>query len=413
MLAFFLPKPIREIYFNYKDLFEECAIPYCYACSFLLMHCLGITTFCELVRTLPWSGSVSSLCKYAGQFNSNRFMRRNSKRVLDKISHSGHGEFAFVIDDTANPKYGNYFSCFNFGSSSGKYFGQKILVLAIVDLRSHKCYPLQYAFLSGKKDESHVPAPQVAINLLHEVLEFGYPPFPVVTDSWFDSKEFIQAVYDLGCDYAGELKSNRNAKSNPGPYNPIQKLKQWFKGNERMRLPQSKYQKRKEKRGKAYSENILYINGLGLPLKVIAVYRRINGSSPFAYYATTDLSMTGAQLWRMSRARWSIEVMFRDLKQSLSFGRLTAGGEGGAHLSVCLPFILYSSIQTDPVKVWEKKNIKESVGTTIKKLREQSLSKTLDHIINQPNGEKIKILKARRSNPNRKPVNFFGKRKTA
>ena len=123
--------------------------------------------------------------------------------------------------------------------------------------------------------------------------------------------------------------------------------------------------------------------------------------------------MTGAQLWRMSRARWSIEVMFRDLKQSLNFGRLTAGGEGGAHLSVCLPFILYSSIQTDPVKVWEKKNIKESVGTTIKKLREQSLSKTLDHIINQPNGEKIKILKARRSNPNRKPVNFCGKRKIA
>lgn len=333
-------------------------------------------------------------------------MKRNLKRVLDKITQSGHGEFCFAIDDTANPKYGNCFSSFNFGSSAGKYFGQKILVLGIVDLRNHKIYPLQYCFLKGTKDPEHTPAHQLAIELLHLVVDFGFPPFPVTTDSWFDSKEFISSVHLLGCEFAGELKSNRTVKNNPGPRNPMIKLKLWFKGKVKSRLPQTRYQKRAEKRGKAYSEDILYIKSLGRPLKIIAVYNQINGSKAFAYYATTNLTMTGAQLWKMSRARWAIEVLFRDLKQSLSFGRLTAGGEGGAHLSVCIPIILYSSIQADSMKVWANAN-KDTLGTLIKKLRETAFTKSLDHIISQPDGAKIKALKSRRRNVNQKPTTKF------
>lgn len=377
------------------------------------MHCLGISRLCDLVRTLPWSGSVSSLSRYAGQFKENRFMKRNLKRVLDKIAQSEHGEFCFAIDDTANPKYGNCFSSFNFGSSAGKYFGQKILVLGIVNLRSRKIYPLQYAFLKGKKDPEHIPANLVAIELLHLVIDFGYPPFPVTTDSWFDSKEFISSVHALGCDFAGELKSNRTVKNNPGPKNPMIKLKEWFKNKVRNRLPQTRYQKRAEKRGKAYSEDILYIKNLGRPLKIIAVYNQINGSKAFAYYATTNLTMTGAQLWKMSRARWAIEVMFRDLKQSLSFGCLTAGGEGGAHLSVCIPLILYSSIMADSMKIWGN-NKKDTLGTLIKKLREDAFTKSIDHIVHQPDGAKIKSLKYRRRNLNQKPTTkFCGELKSA
>jgi hypothetical protein len=150
----------------------------------------------------------------------------------------------------------------------------------------------------------------------------------------------------------------------------------------------------------------LYIKSLGRPLKIIAVYNQINGSKAFAYYATTNLTMTGAQLWKMSRARWAIEVMFRDLKQSLSFGCLTAGGEGGAHLSVCIPLILYSSIQADSMKVWANAN-KDTLGTLIKKLRETAFTKSLDHIVNQPDGPKIKALKSRRRNVTQKPTTKF------
>lgn len=409
----FLPNQIREVYYIFKDIFDDLGIPYTHACALLLMHFLGITKFCELARTCPWSGSVSTLAKYSGFFNSNRFMKRNLKRVLDTISQSGHCEYCFAIDDTANPKYGS--ACFrsnSFGSSGGKYFGQKILVLALIDMRTRRAFPLQYAFLTGKKDPDHLPANVVAIELLHHIIDYGYPPFPVTADSWFDSKEFIQSVHELGCDFAGELKSTRNIKNNPGPNNPVTKLKKWFKNKTHKRLPLTKYQKRAEKRGKSYCEDILYITGLGRPLKIIAVYNRINGASAFAYYATTNLTMTGSQLWKYSRGRWAIEVMFRDLKQSLSFGRLTAGGEEGANLSVCIPLILYASIQTDSKKIWDFSG-KDSIGTLVKKVREIAFSKSLDHIINQPNGPKLKMLKARRKNPNQKPTNICGEQLAA
>lgn len=247
---------------------------------------------------------------------------------------------------------------------------------------------------------------------MHEAIHSGFPPCPVASDSWFDSKEFIQSVYDLGCEFAGELKSTRNVKNNPGPKNPVAKIKYWFENHSKKRLPQTKFQKRFEKRGKAFSEDILYITGLGRPLKVIAVYNRLNGSSPFAYYATTDLSMTGSQLWKMSRARWAIEVMFRDLKQSLGFGRLTAGGEGGANLSICIPLILYTSMRIDSKKIWDCSE-KDSIGSVVKGVQEVALSKSLDLIIHQPTGDKIQLLKARRKNPIKKPTNICGEKKSA
>ena len=413
MLNFFVPPPVRQVYFLFKDLFEEQGISYLNACAYLAFFIFGYTSFSDFVRSCTWSPSVSSLGRNARAFESNRFMRRNQKRIQKKMAACGHGDFCFAVDDTANPKYGSgVFGSAPFGSSSGTYFGQKILVLVVVDLRTRQAYPISYVFLSGQKDPAHIPAPTRAVELIANALADGFPPFPVAADSWFGSKEFIQAVHGLGCEFAGELKTNRNASTSFEKGRVLQNIVLWFANLKRHRLSRSRYQKRKEKRGKVYSEKLLYITDLNQQLKIIAVYNRINGAKPFAIYATTDLSMTGARLWKLARARWAIECLFRNLKQSLGFGGLTAGGEGGAHLAVCLPLILSTSIGLDASEIWDSTG-NETLGTIVKKQREASFSKAIDLVINNHKSPRLRKLQARRKNPNQKPTDISGEKLSA
>ena len=413
MLALFLPSPVRQIYFLFRDIFAASGFSYEESCAVLLYFLLSANGFCDFVRKCPWSPSVSTLGRAAAKFNPNRFMRRNQKRILKKLNERGHGEFCYAVDDTANPKYGsNVFGSAPFCSSGGAYFGQKILVLVIVDLKTHEAFPISYAFLTSKKDPDHVPGHHRAIDLLEEALHNGFPPLPMACDSWFDSKEFIQAVKALGCEFAGELKATRYGRTNSNAGSTRKKLKLWFEKLKRVRLSQSRHQKRQEKRGKAFSRRTLFITDLNIPLNVIAVYNRINGATPFAFYATTDLSMAGARLWKYSRARWAIEVLFRALKQSLGFGSLTAGGEGGAQMAVCIPLILLTSIRLDQKDIWGVES-KESLGTTVMRHRELALSKTLDAIICNPNSARVERLRARRKNPNKKPTNLCGEKISA
>ena len=413
MLSFSVPPSIREVYFLFKDLFAEQGFSYLTACSFLVFFFFGYTNFSEFVRSCPWCPSVSSLGRFAKVFEPKRFMRRNRNRILKKMATCGHADFCFAVDDTANPKYGSgVFASAPHGSSSGLYFGQKILVLVVVDLKTRQTYTISYVFLSGKKDPNHIPAPERAVELIANGIIDGFPPFPVASDSWFGSKEFIQAVHDLGCDFAGELKTNRNARTSLEKEGLLQNITKWFSNLKRHRLSRSKYQKRKEKRGKVYSEKLLYITGLNQQPKIIAVYNRINGANPFAIYATTGLSMTGARLWKLSRARWSIESLFRNLKQSLGFGSLTAGGEGGAHMAVCLPLILATSIVLDASETWGSTG-RKTLGTIVKKQREVSFGKAIDLVTNNPKSTRLQKLRARRKNPNQKPTNISGEKLTA
>lgn len=411
MLSFFVPPSIREVYFLFKDLFEEQGFSYLTACSFLIFFFSGYTNFSEFVRSCPWCPSVSSLGRFAESFEPNRFMRRNRNRILKKMALCGHADFCFAVDDTANPKYGpGVFASAPHGSSSGLYFGQKILVLVVVDLKTRQAYPISYVFLSGRKDPHHIPAPERAVELIARAIADGFPPFPVTSDSWFGSKEFIQAVHALGCDFAGELKTNRNARTSPDGL--LQNITRWFSNLKKHRLSRSRYQKRKEKRGKAFSEKLLYLTDFNQQLKIIAIYNRINGANPFAIYATTDLSMTGARLWKLSRARWSIECLFRNLKQSLGFGGLTAGGEGGAHMAVCLPLILATSIGLDASEIWDSTGC-ETLGTIVKKQREASFNKAIDLVINNHKSPRLQRMRARRKNPNQKPTNISGEKMAA
>jgi hypothetical protein len=410
VISFNIPAPIRKVYDQYKDLFDDCDLNYTSSTNLLSLFAFGFKTLSEFVRGFPGSYSVSTLSRNVQNFEPKRFLRRMQKSILRKYRGDLNPEdFAFAIDDTANPKYGEgIFRSFPFHSSTGHYNGQKILVLVLVDLKRNIAIPISYEFLTGKRDPYHVPAPSVALKLLEGALSVGFPCLPVIADSWFDSVDFIRDLKKMNLTFCGELKSNRLVRKNPGSAVPWSHLTITFKEQIRSRLSFRKNQnRRRKKRGKSFSELILYLKNFGSPLKVVAVYNRLNGVNAFAYYATTDLTMSGERLWQYSRARWSIECLFRDLKQNLSFGCIPCGGEPGADLAVCIPLMLITSIRLDSSAIW--KNDKSiTVGKTLSQLKERALLTSIEFLLNNPSHEKVKVFRARRSNIGAKPINHCG-----
>lgn len=113
--------------------------------------------------------------------------------------------------------------------------------------------------------------------------------------------------------------------------------------------------------------------------------------------------MFGARLWKLSRARWCIECLFRDLKQNLSFGKLPCGGEGASDLSVCIPLILATSLRLDP-EIWSAYS-GATIGAKVKQFREKSLKSSIEFIALNPNNFKVAQFNSRRNCVNKKPTN--------
>ena len=409
-----VPTGVRALTDRFKDLFcIGTAGSYCNLSALFCYFLLQKNSLSEFVRSCPWTHSVSDLSRSILCFDKNRFMRRLRHSILRRYNGQISPEhFCWAIDDTDNPKYGK--TIFRSGpwySSKGIYNGQKIMVLALVDIKRGIALPIAYAIASKKDDPYYRSGPDLAVDLLKSVLAENFPKLPAVMDSWFDSSDLMDKLKEIGITYAGEMKSNRNVKTNPGPFANWTKFSDVFANQKRFRTPcrlDSLKVKRRQKKAKCSSTILGYIKNRKSPLKMTAIYNRRNSKSAFAYYASTDLSMSGARIWELSRARWKIECLFRDLKQCLSFGHLPIGGEKAADLAVCLPFILLVSLRLDGSRYWNVTSDK-SIGDMTDQIREIGLTKAIDHLTRGNDSALISRFKARRDKGrlNKKPVNVI------
>ena len=102
------------------------------------------------------------------------------------------------------------------------------------------------------------------------------------------------------------------------------------------------------------------------------------------------------------------QILFRDLKQNLAFGRLPCIGKEAADLAVCIPFALVVSLRLDNPEIWGLNPSEvDALGTKIAKIRETGFQKALNIITNNPEHRIVSRLRARRlqGRLNRKPVN--------
>lgn len=400
MLAVSVPSEVRTIADQIKHLYKN-KVEYAHLCAIISYFLFAKGSVCQAVRDLAFLPSVSTMTTQMKVLNPNRFMRR----LRDSITKSrdlNSSDWIYVLDDTSNPRYGDFFRTGYWGSSAGVYRGQKVMVVALVNLRTKKSYPIDYALIPKRTGKRSPKMHRHARNLMDRVLRSGFPKLQVAADSWFDSAAFIRSLERLGLTFVFQLKSNRRVKTNPGPNCRWLKLVDAFREVQRKRTKtswDSHRVKKGFKRGKAIAELHLIIKNRGKSLKVIGVYERRNSKKAFGYYASTDQSMSRARIWMISRARWSIEVIFRCCKQHLSFGQLSCKGKDAAHLAVAMPFFLYcklSDMCPDGL----------SVDRYLATIRERSFQKTLDSVLHNPGSDRVQRLRIRRSpdRVHRKPV---------
>ena len=178
MLCCMVPKGVRKLADRGKGLFSGRLASYCNLCSLYALFLFECDTLSATARVCPWSHSVSDLSRAVRDFKGNRLMRRLRSSVLRRYRDEGLNpdDFCFAIDDTANPKYGK--GCFRVGrwrGSKGNYYGQKVLVVSMVDIKRGFAIPLSYAFIPKKESEDYRSGLELSLELLQEIIDSGFP----------------------------------------------------------------------------------------------------------------------------------------------------------------------------------------------------------------------------------------------
>ncbi len=409
MLICKLPEGIRKVSDQYKSLCAAADIGFANTTALFIYFLFGCTSLSQLARQHVQSPSVSELSDAIKKFPGSRFMRRCRSSILRKYDgHLSPDDFVFAIDDTDNPRYGKkIYGCGNWVAKHSGYFGQKVLVLVLVDIKRRIALPLSYAFLFNKDHPEYENALKKVVKLVDECLESGFPKLPVVADSWFDSVELMQEFMDRGITYVAEVKSKRVAKNGSGQWVHYKKLTNIFHSphGEVYARPLDKVRGRGRPKLRFTESKVLQLKNLKTPVKIVAVFNKRSSNIAFAYYASTERTMPGATVWKIFRARWCIEVLFRDLKQNLSFGKLSCAGKNASDLAVCLPLILIVSLRTRP-ELWQmEENL--TIGTMVERIRSRTLDRSIAALSLEPS-KKLRTLVMARRDPNRigkKPTN--------
>ena len=119
---------------------------------------------------------------------------------------------------------------------------------------------------------------------------------------------------------------------------------------------------------KYIAEDYVFLRGYNSRLKAAVVYNKPYGKNYFGIYVTNDTQMSCSEIWRYSRSRWCIEVLFRVLKQNLSFSKLPTTGRKASYATICIPFAIYVKILFSKSK-WSKRN-NVTLYSIIKELKE-------------------------------------------
>jgi hypothetical protein len=316
-------------------------------------------------------------------------------------------DFILALDDTDNPKYAKISSSGRFRSSKSVYHGQKIMVIVPVDFANGFALPLAYDFVKPKKSSDHVKGPLVAFSLVKKVVEVGFDMLHLVCDSWFDFVEFLENLESIGITYIWEIKRNRKVKESNSKHHVWKTITDAMKNIGKYRVSNNL-----KKEPRYICEKLLRIKKHKSFIKIIAVHNNPADKKPFAFYASSDTTISGAKIWEYSRARWAIEKLFRDLKQNLSFGTLATRKKGKCDLAVEIPLILIAMIRLDPEKFGGERGM--SVGLIIRRLKDQEKMRGLKALRADRKQEILEKFLIRNENSTLKPrITACGKKLAA
>ena len=294
---------------------------------------------------LPWRRLLYAVAK---KFKK---LTNPENKPTDKVT-------ALIVDDTADTRVGykmeNISWVFDHVLRKTLY-GFKILAMVFFDGTS--TIPLDFSIHSEKKltrkkekkqykknvnpktnggkrrKELKTNKIKQALTMIKRAVKNGFIADYVLCDSWFTSKEFIQTVRGIknGVMHiiAGIRKDNRKYNCDGQLFNAKQIINS-LKGKGAVR--------RNRKWNTRYMEKVVYYEGIG---NVKLFICRYPGQKEWRVFITTNTSLSFVEMMKIYGIRWTIEVMFRELKQYLQLGTCQSQDFDAQIASNTISFMLY------------------------------------------------------------------------
>lgn len=408
---------IRKWADGYKDITQNF---YSSFVALLSGSTFGIANSSEVFRNFTFSPSVSSMQRF---LNEENISLKLNKRLLSRVKNilmrfeRNPSRYILAIDDTITQHYGKRIYgtyIWHDHTKNCSLLGHRIISVGLVDTKTQLFIPLKWEILhkqTNKSDVNFENAWEVALKLIKAVLKFGFKFKTVVCDSWFNIRDFKEALIDLGLRYVIECKSNRTVIKY-GNKNLKESVKEFF------------FEKQKEKifyksKKKWASSAVLTFKNFKHKVKIVAVSNRKGlEHSPFAYYETNELSWNATKVWGYSRDRWTIEVHFRDLKQNFALGEAAVRSKNSVENCLSISMIALTEIRLIQIEMFEenKSNARMNqyrrpipASSIVNYLKVESLVSSINRLAHEKNSVYITKFKNRKhpKNYGRKPTEAY------
>jgi hypothetical protein len=339
------PAEFRAVADEFKDILGN---HYKAFVAVLCGYLLGISNNSDMARFLFFSPSVSTIGRmFNDQALYTKLNRRHRKRILRLLKkiQKNSSRYLFAIDDTLISHWGkNIWGAYRW-SNHGKHtlWGHKLLVIGVVDTHRKVFIPVFWEILHREglsEKEIHEKNWEVALRLLDDTVSSGFPRLPLVADSGFSGNKFIHTLMDKGYIFVLEIQGKRKVLSH---------------GNKALDEPvfcffsnRFRHKIRYLNRQKWAVSATLKLKGIAKKLKVVAVANKKGlANECFSYYISNRLTWDPTKIWGIARDRWTIEVHFRDLKQSFTLGKAAVRSKQGVETSISISMIALTVIRLE------------------------------------------------------------------
>lgn len=374
---------------------------------------LGIGNLSDIFRYILFSASVSGMSRLFNDEDSmweklNRRHRRRLLRLMPMILQEPD-RFMWAVDDTLVERTGrSIYGCYYWHdhNTKGAVWGHRLLVVGIIDRKRKILIPVYWEILHREDKinsmQRHEKGWEIALKLLQSSLLDGFPRLLVVADSWFAGEEFFQALHREKFQFVIEMKSNRKVAEHGNTKSLDCRVDEFFENR-------SKYKIFYHGKKKWASEALLLFKDSKLKMRIAAVANK-KGESPFAYYATNELTWNAARVWAASRDRWAIEVQFRELKQLFTLGEVAVQSKQAVETSISVAAIALTMIRLEQLS--QANTISENqyvrpipAGAIVRDLQLKALTNSISRLCKgkTPDIEKIS-LRINRGNFGQKPA---------
>lgn len=325
----------------------------------------------------PWRRLLYSVAKkFQGLVNPHKEVSANS---------------AFIVDDTIDERVGYKIENIttvhdHVAGKKGNKYGFKNLVLGFFDgksispldfsIHTEKALPTKKKKKQFKKEcaknsngfkrrtESKKDKITGAVSLIKRAVKNGFLPKYVLVDSWFTSLNFIKEIRGIknGAMHliAGIRNDFRKYSYNGESLNGKQLIK---------KLSDEGSQKRCRKWNVRYFEVVVYYEGIG---EVKLYICRFPYQKKWRIFISTDTSLNFIKMMEIYSIRWTIEVMFRELKQHLQLGKCQSRDFDAQIASVTISMILYIFLT-----YFRRMNAYESIGGLFELIKDDICEKNL------------------------------------